>query len=313
MKRIVTYGERIRALREEKAWTQEHLTAAAGIESVRTVQRVEKNETRSPETLRAIAAAFDVDVDNLRTERAIPESRLIGTWLVTTNRELLQAEEAHHWQMSYRGVVAPLTEEGHQQTEQLLNEIIADRESIDRFDTDLYDSYIQSIQEPLRGLFEMGLAIFILGERRDFVLSTVGEMKPLKDHIPDWLVQHFMVVPKHVCFRLNPAEPLHFFDSSCSVATDTLFRAAKRGNVGVHVYSNALWAAMKPNSENAVHWCVTCFPPLSGGARISFEYIERVTGLNRWQLHSLTDAITGQPFIEGLAQSELQLRSAADR
>ncbi len=301
MKRIVTYGERIRALREEKAWTQEDLTAAAGIESVRTVQRVEKNETRRPETLRAIAAAFDVDVNNLLTERAIPESRLIGTWLVTSNREFLQAEEANHWQMSSRSVVAPLTEEGLQQVDQLLTEIFADRDCIDRLDCDLYESYVQSIQEPLRALFEMDLAIFIISERRDLMLPTLGDMKPLKDHIPNWLVQHFMVVPKHGCFRLSPAEPLHSFNASCSVAGDTLFQAARRRNVGVNVYSNALWAAMKPTSENAVRWCDTCFPPLSGGARISFEYIEKVTGLNRWQLHSLTDAITGQPFIEGLA------------
>jgi len=301
MKRIITFGERIRELREERAWTQEDLTAAAGIESVRTVQRVEKNQTRSPETLRAIAGAFNVDVNALRIERAIPESRLIGTWLVTTNREYLKAEEAHHWQMSYRSVLAPLEDEDSQVVDRLLNDIFTDRECIDRFDSYLYDCYIQSIQEPLRALFEMGLAIFILGERRDLMLPTLGEMKPLKDHIPDWLVQHFMVVPKHGCFRLNPSEPLHFFNPSCSVATETLFRAGRRRNVGVNVYSNALWAAMKPNSENAVRWCDTCFPPLSGGARISFEYIEKVTGLNRWQLHSLTDAITGQPFIEGLA------------
>jgi len=301
MKRIVTYGERIRELREEKAWTQEDLTTAAGIESVRTVQRVEKNQTRNPETLRAIASAFDVGVDALRLERAIPESRLIGTWLVTTNREFLKMEESHNWCMSYRSVVAPLTEEVHQQVDQLLNEIFADRECIDRFDSELYDSYIQQIQEPLKAIFDLGLAILVVGEHRDIVLHTVGQLKPIKDHDPDWLVQHFMVVPKHGCFRLNSAEPLHFFNSSCCLATDTLFRAVKRRNAGVHVYSNALWAVLRPNSENAVRWCDTCFPPLSGGARISFEYIEKVTGLNRWQLHSLIDATTGQPFIEGLA------------
>jgi len=193
MKRIITFGERIRELREERAWTQEDLTAAAGIESVRTVQRVEKNQTRSPETLRAIAGAFNVDVNALRIERAIPESRLIGTWLVTTNREYLKAEEAHHWQMSYRSVLAPLEDEDSQVVDRLLNDIFTDRECIDRFDSYLYDCYIQSIQEPLRALFEMGLAIFILGERRDLMLPTLGEMKPLKDHIPDWLVQHFML------------------------------------------------------------------------------------------------------------------------
>jgi len=107
-------------------------------------------------------------------------------------------------------------------------------------------------------LFEIGLAIFILGERRDLMLLTVGDMKPLKDHIPDWLVQHFMVVPKHGCFRLTPAEPLHFFNACCSVAGHTLFHAAERRNVSVHVYTNALCAALRPNSENAARWCDNC-------------------------------------------------------
>jgi transcriptional regulator with XRE-family HTH domain len=72
MKKVVSYGERIRELREKKAWTQEDLTEFAGLESVRTVQRVEKNQTRSPETLRAIAGAFNVDVNAMRIERAVP-------------------------------------------------------------------------------------------------------------------------------------------------------------------------------------------------------------------------------------------------
>jgi transcriptional regulator with XRE-family HTH domain len=301
MKRLTTYGEKVRQFREEKAWTQEELTEIAGLQSVRTVQRVEKNQTQSPETLRAIASAFDKDVDALRTTLALPESRLIGTWLVTNNREFLNAEESHHWQMSYRSVLAPLDEEEREQVDQLVKEIFADRECIDRFDSDLYESYIQQVQEPLRALFEMELSIFIIGERRDLMLPTIGDLKPLKDHIPDWLVQHFMVVPKHGCFRLNPTEPLHRFNASCSAAGDTLYRAAKRRNTEIQVYSNALWAALQPGGEAAVQWCNACFPPLNSGARISFEYIEQVTGWSRSQLHSLTDAITGQPFIEGLA------------
>jgi hypothetical protein len=83
------------------------------------------------------------------------------------------------------------------------------------------------------------------------------------------------------------------------VRRETLYRAAKRRNVGVHVHSNTLWAALQPGGEAAIRWCDSCFPPFNGGARISFEYIEQVTGWSRSQLHSLTDAITGQPFIEG--------------
>ena len=48
-------GNRIRRLRERKAWTQEHMAAAADV-SVRTVQRAEEG-TLSAETLSAIAGA----------------------------------------------------------------------------------------------------------------------------------------------------------------------------------------------------------------------------------------------------------------
>ena len=80
--------------------------------------------------------------------------------------------------------------------------------------------------------------------------------------------------------------------ASCSAAGHTLYRAAKRRNVVVHVYSHALGVALQPGGEAAVHWCDTCFPPLNGGTRVSFEYIEQVTGWSRSQLNSLSDAVT---------------------
>ena len=58
-----TIGASIKRLRDQKAWTQERLAAAAEI-SVRTVQRAEEG-TLSAETLTAIASAFGVDVESL--------------------------------------------------------------------------------------------------------------------------------------------------------------------------------------------------------------------------------------------------------
>jgi transcriptional regulator with XRE-family HTH domain len=301
MKVEFRYGKKIQQLREERAWTQEQLATIAGVET-RTIQRVEKGQTKSSETLKAIAAAFDLNVDALRTKWRVAESRLLRTWLVTTYREFVTVQEAHPWQMSYRSVIAPLTEEGRTQADELLSEIFADREYIEPYETELWDCYIRCINEPLQSLFGMGLAIFILDERRDLLLPGIGDLKPLSDYM-DCRVQHTMITPRHGCFRLDATEPLHLFNDSCSVAGEALFRAAKHHDIGmpVHVYSNALWAATQAGGEEAVRWCDTCFPPLYGGARISFEYIEQVTGLKRHQLHALCDAITGQPFIEGLA------------
>jgi transcriptional regulator with XRE-family HTH domain len=57
-------GEAVRALRERKSWSQEHLASAAGL-SVRTVQRVEVDNIASAETRLALAAALDVPVAEL--------------------------------------------------------------------------------------------------------------------------------------------------------------------------------------------------------------------------------------------------------
>jgi transcriptional regulator with XRE-family HTH domain len=54
-------GAAVRALREKKSWSQEHLSDAAGL-SVRTVQRVEVENIASAETRLALAAALDVPV-----------------------------------------------------------------------------------------------------------------------------------------------------------------------------------------------------------------------------------------------------------
>ena len=63
-------GEKIRGLRERKAWTQEHLAEAARI-SARTVQRAEEG-VMSAETRAAIAGALDVPVEQLAEEPRFP-------------------------------------------------------------------------------------------------------------------------------------------------------------------------------------------------------------------------------------------------
>jgi predicted transcriptional regulator len=48
----------VRKLREERAWSQEHLASVSGV-SLRTIQRVEAEGTASLETRMALAAAFN--------------------------------------------------------------------------------------------------------------------------------------------------------------------------------------------------------------------------------------------------------------
>jgi len=59
-----TNAQLIRKLREDRAWSQEHLAAVAGL-SARTIQRVESESSASRETRMAIAAALGIDLAQL--------------------------------------------------------------------------------------------------------------------------------------------------------------------------------------------------------------------------------------------------------
>jgi transcriptional regulator with XRE-family HTH domain len=61
------YSEKIRLLRKARAWSQEQLASVASISS-RTLQRIEKGESASPETLMALASALEIDVSELTRE-----------------------------------------------------------------------------------------------------------------------------------------------------------------------------------------------------------------------------------------------------
>lgn len=60
-------AKNVRTLREMKHWTQQHLADTAGI-LLRTVQRVEKGDGASLETLGALSNAFDVSINVLQTD-----------------------------------------------------------------------------------------------------------------------------------------------------------------------------------------------------------------------------------------------------
>jgi transcriptional regulator with XRE-family HTH domain len=66
------YAEKAKELRTRRAWSQEQLAAVAGI-NVRTIQRIERGDGASFETLKALANAFDVDVSELLAAPLPPE------------------------------------------------------------------------------------------------------------------------------------------------------------------------------------------------------------------------------------------------
>ena len=61
---VTVDSSRVRALRESRGWSQEHLANAAGI-GLRTVQRLESQGNASRETLLCVAAALETDIASL--------------------------------------------------------------------------------------------------------------------------------------------------------------------------------------------------------------------------------------------------------
>ncbi|WP_084397690.1 XRE family transcriptional regulator [Henriciella aquimarina] len=68
---------KIKRWREERRWSQEHLADLAGI-GLRTVQRIENGEPASQESLKALAAAFNVDVVALSVDQQAEAVRLVA-------------------------------------------------------------------------------------------------------------------------------------------------------------------------------------------------------------------------------------------
>ena len=77
----------LRSEREKRAWSQEHLAGAAGI-GVRTIQRIESTGIASYESARAISAALEIPLGQLRGGDDAPQItapkqrwRLAASWL----------------------------------------------------------------------------------------------------------------------------------------------------------------------------------------------------------------------------------------
>jgi transcriptional regulator with XRE-family HTH domain len=68
-------SKKIRAERERRAWSQEHLATVSGL-GLRTIQRIEKTGAASFESARGLAAVFEVDVASLRIVREEPAAHV---------------------------------------------------------------------------------------------------------------------------------------------------------------------------------------------------------------------------------------------
>jgi transcriptional regulator with XRE-family HTH domain len=69
--------ELVLQLRKDKAWSQDELATAAGL-NLRTIQRIEKEGTASLQSFKALASAFDMHIRDLEHEESEMINELIG-------------------------------------------------------------------------------------------------------------------------------------------------------------------------------------------------------------------------------------------
>jgi transcriptional regulator with XRE-family HTH domain len=58
----------VKKLRLQKCWSQEQLSQFSGL-SVRTIQRIERGQQPSLESLKSLAAVFQININDLQTEK----------------------------------------------------------------------------------------------------------------------------------------------------------------------------------------------------------------------------------------------------
>jgi transcriptional regulator with XRE-family HTH domain len=86
---IMALGDRVKKLRKERAMTQEDLVARSGL-GLTTIQRAERGERLSAETIASLAAAFDLEATDLTCSEPAPDDQpYLPLETIRTGRQLV--------------------------------------------------------------------------------------------------------------------------------------------------------------------------------------------------------------------------------
>jgi len=81
----------VRKLRLKKGWSQDQLAQLSGI-SVRTIQRIERGQNVGLESMKSLAAVFEIDIADLSAKPAAQEQEMDSQ--VINNQATINEEEA---------------------------------------------------------------------------------------------------------------------------------------------------------------------------------------------------------------------------
>lgn len=88
----------IKKLRLQRGWSQAELATFSDL-SVRTIQRIESGENPGLETLKSLAAVFDMDVSEIQKEYAMEDS-------TASKEEKWAFEQVHREKMFYKNLLS---------------------------------------------------------------------------------------------------------------------------------------------------------------------------------------------------------------
>lgn len=138
-----------------------------------------------------------------------------------------------------------------------LDDIFEDLPYIDSSEPGLVSSYLNSIEDPLRTLHELGFSLFALVTRSTLTLPDSPLGSPSQRQIPNWRQINYLVVPLNGFFRLgmDTQETVHTFSPQCQLAVATLAKATQK-QMPVIVWGSA--TIVRAELEGKVPWCQEC-------------------------------------------------------
>src|SRR5256885_8204695 len=185
-------GKNIRRHREERHWTQEQFAMVAGVDT-RTIQRAESGQRLALETLKAIASALEITIDELckdQQEAAIAELHakysLVDLQPVQRAADLSPMFGTHAYYLHRHGTFTDTQSDAIAEFEQLVQDygdLWGDLEPLQRREAE------KSIQSLIEQLLSIDIAVSV-GVQSMRLKPTTGTSQPFQ-----WSVLYLAVVP----------------------------------------------------------------------------------------------------------------------
>lgn len=83
----------VKKLRLQQCWSQEQLSEFSGL-SVRTIQRIERGQQASLESLKSLAAVFQIDINELQTEKVMNNPVTANEQVASSNLVSIEEKKA---------------------------------------------------------------------------------------------------------------------------------------------------------------------------------------------------------------------------